>query len=303
MVDAPPCLVHQIPEPMPKSPQSNAVLLISCPDQTGLVANVTQFIHANHGNVVHLDQHVDPQKGMVLMRLAWELEGFWIPRERIAEMFAPLAERFSMQWQLRFSDHVHRMAVLVSKEAHCLHDILAHASSGEWSVEIPLIIGNHPTLEPVAQRYGIPFHHVPVDKDAKERAEDAQLALLAEHDIDLVVLARYMQIVSPRFIERYPQALINIHHSFLPAFAGAKPYHAAYDRGVKIIGATSHYVTAELDAGPIIEQDVVRISHKDALKDLLRKGHELEKVVLSRAIWHHIHHNVLVYGNKTVVFV
>ena len=287
---------------MARTRRCSAVLLISCPDQTGLVANVTQFIHANNGNVVHLDQHVDRQQSVFFMKLAWDLEGFWIPRERIGEKFAPIAERFSMTWDLHFSDDVHRLAVFVSKQGHCLHDILAHASSGAWKVEIPIIIGNHPTLQPVAERFEIPFACIPVDPDTKQQAEAEQLALLQEHDVDVVVLARYMQIVSGEFVARYPNRIINIHHSFLPAFAGAKPYHAAHDRGVKVIGATSHYVTPELDAGPIIEQDVVRVSHKDAVRDLMRKGQELEKVVLSRAIWHHIHHNVLVYGNKTVVF-
>ena len=287
---------------MAKSRRSTATLLISCPDQTGLVATVTQFIHANNGNIVHLDQHVDRQHAVFFMKLTWDLEGFWIPRERITEKFEPTAQRFEMDWSLRFSDQVPRIAVFVSKQGHCLHDILAHASSGEWKVDIPLIISNHPTLQAVAEQFHIPFACIPVGADNKQQAEEEQLALLEQHDIDLVVLARYMQIVSERFVERFPNRIINIHHSFLPAFAGAKPYHAAFDRGVKIIGATSHYVTAELDAGPIIEQDVVRISHKDAVRDLVRKGQELEKVVLSRALWHHINHNVLVYGNKTVVF-
>jgi formyltetrahydrofolate deformylase len=284
------------------APRSNAILLISCPDQTGLVATVTQFIHANNGNIVHLDQHVDPRQGVFLMKLTWDIDSFWIPRERIAEKFEEIAKRFSMDWCLRFSDHVHRIAVFVSKQGHCLHDILAHTSSGEWNATIPLIISNHTTLEPVANRFGIPFAHVPIDSASKAEAESKQLALLEQHDIDLVVLARYMQIVSEDFVRRLPNRIINIHHSFLPAFAGAKPYHAAHDRGVKIIGATSHYVTAELDAGPIIEQDVERISHKDNVRDLLRKGQDLEKVVLSRAIWHHINHDILVYGNKTAVF-
>lgn len=284
------------------APRSNAILLISCPDQTGLVATVTQFIHANNGNIVHLDQHVDPRQGVFLMKLTWDIDSFWIPRERIAEKFEEIAKRFSMDWSLRFSDHVHRIAVFVSKQGHCLHDILAHTSSGEWNATIPLIISNHTTLEPVAKRFDIPFAHVPIDSVSKTEAESKQLDLLEQHDIDLVVLARYMQIVSDDFVRKYPNRIINIHHSFLPAFAGAKPYHAAHDRGVKIIGATSHYVTAELDAGPIIEQDVERISHKDNVRDLLRKGQDLEKVVLSRAIWHHINHDILVYGNKTAVF-
>jgi formyltetrahydrofolate deformylase len=281
---------------------ATAVVLISCPDQTGLVANITQFIHANNGNIVHLDEHVDMQTRTFLMRLEWELEGFWIPRERIAEKLGPMAERFSMQWQLRFSDERARMAIFVSKQSHCLHDILSHTSAGEWNVELPLIISNHPDLEAVARRFGIEYHCIPVDKDARADAEARQLELLARHGIDLVVLARYMQVLSEGFVRRYPNRIINIHHSFLPAFAGGKPYHAAYERGVKLIGATSHYATAELDGGPIIEQDVARIGDKDGIEDLVRKGKDLEKVVLSRAIWSHLEHQVLVYGQRTVVF-
>jgi formyltetrahydrofolate deformylase len=286
----------------PKPTPSTAVLLISCPDQTGLVANTTGFIHANNGNIVHLDQHVDHQGGVFLMKLTWDLDGFWIPAERVAEKFQPIAERFRMTWSLHFSEVVPRMAIFVSKQGHCLHDILAHVSAGEWNATIPIIVSNHPTLAPVAERFGIPFACIPVDADTKAEAEAKQIALMDEHQVDLIVLARYMQIVSDDFVRRYPNRIINIHHSFLPAFAGAKPYHAAHERGVKLIGATSHYVTAELDAGPIIEQDVVRISHKDAVRDLIRKGQDLEKVVLSRAVWHHIQHDILVYGNKTAVF-
>ena len=281
---------------------ATAVVLISCPDQTGLVANLTQFIHANNGNIVHLDEHVDMQTRTFLMRLEWQLEGFWIPRERISEKLGPMAERFSMQWQLRFSDERARMAIFVSKQSHCLHDILSHTSAGEWNVELPLIISNHPDLEGVAERFGIEYHCVPVEEDARADAEAKQLALLERHRIDLVVLARYMQVLSEPFVRRYPNRIINIHHSFLPAFAGGKPYHAAYERGVKLIGATSHYATAELDGGPIIEQDVARIGDKDGIEDLVRKGKDLEKVVLSRAIWSHLEHQVLVYGQRTVVF-
>jgi len=283
-------------------PSPTAVLLISCPDQTGLVASVSQFLFANNGNVVHLDEHVDLTTRTFLMRVEWTLDGFWIPREHITEKFQPIADRFSMCFQLMFSDEKHRMAVFVSRQAHCLHDILARTTSGEWNVELPLIVSNHPDLQDVASRFGVAFHHIPVDKDSRAQAEAAALALLDEHGIDLVVLARYMQVLSADFVARYPNRIINIHHSFLPAFAGARPYHAAHARGVKIIGATSHYVTSDLDAGPIIEQDVVRISHKDAVEDLIRKGKDLEKVVLSRAIYAHLEHKILVAGNKTVVF-
>ncbi|MBI4703575.1 MAG: formyltetrahydrofolate deformylase [Deltaproteobacteria bacterium] len=287
---------------MAKERGATAVLLISCPDQTGLVANVTQFIHANNGNIVHLDEHVDMQTRTFLMRLEWEIEGFWIPRERVADKFGPIAERFAMQWRLCFSDGPQRMAVFVSKQSHCLHDILSHTSSGEWNVELPLIVSNHPDLESVARRFGIEYHCIPVEQDARAQAESRQLALLEQHRIDLVVLARYMQVLSDDFVSRYPNRIINIHHSFLPAFPGAKPYHGAYERGVKLIGATSHYATAELDGGPIIEQDVARIGDKDSVDDLVRKGKDLEKVVLSRAIWSHLEHQVLVYGRRTVVF-
>lgn len=287
---------------MPNGRSPTAILLISCPDQTGLVATLTQFLFANNANIVHLDEHVDRTDNTFLMRVEFELEGCYIPRDRLGEKIAPIADRFGMTWRLCFSDQKHRMAVFVSKQPHCLHDILAHTSSGEWNVDLPLIVSNHPDLEGVAQRFGIDFHHVPVTKDNRPEGEAAEVALIDRYQIDLIVLARYMQIVTEDFVSRYPNRIINIHHSFLPAFAGAKPYHAAHARGVKIIGATSHYVTGELDAGPIIEQDVVRISHKDGVDDLIRKGKDLEKVVLSRALYAHLEHRVLVYGNKTVVF-
>lgn len=281
----------------------SAILLIHCPDRPGLVAQVTEFIFKNGGNILYLDQHVDAQAQVFFMRVEWDLGAFTIPDDKISEYFSVLiAERLGMHYTLHFSYDVPRMALLVSKLPHCLYDILSHVESGAWQVRVPLVISNHPTLEHVAQRSGIDFHLVPVRAENKAEMEQKQLALLAEHKIDLVVLARYMQIVSPQFIAAYPNRIINIHHSFLPAFPGAKPYHSAHERGVKIIGATSHYVTADLDAGPIIEQDVTRVTHKDAVPDLLRKGQELEKVVLSRAIWYHLKRRVLVYGNRTVVF-
>jgi formyltetrahydrofolate deformylase len=282
----------------------SATLLIHCPDRMGLVATVTEFIYKNNGNVLYLDQHVDPQAQAFFMRVEWDLCNFAIPDDKIGEFFKVLiADRLGMQWTLYFSDEIPRMALFVSKLPHCLYDILAHVESGEWKVQVPLIISNHSTLEPVARRAGIDYHVVPVNKDNKPEQEQKQLALLRDYGVDFVVLARYMQIVSADFIAYYPSHIINIHHSFLPAFPGAKPYHSAHERGVKIIGATSHYVTADLDAGPIIEQDVVRVSHKDTVEDLIRKGQELEKVVLSRAIWAHLQRKVLVYGNRTVVFV
>lgn len=269
----------------------------------GLVSIVTEFIFNNNGNVLYLDQHVDPQEQVFFMRVEWDLTGFTISDDKIGEYFGVLvAVRCEMEWTLHFSDDIPRMALFVSKLPHCLHDILAHVEAGDWRVQAPLIISNHQALEPVAKRMGIDFYFFPVDKDNKPAQEQQQLELLRQYHVDFIVLARYMQIVSADFISHYPSRIINIHHSFLPAFPGARPYHSAYERGVKIIGATSHYVTADLDAGPIIEQDVVRVTHKDTVDDLLRKGQELEKMVLSRAIWSHIKRKVLVYGNRTVVF-
>lgn len=280
----------------------SATLLISCPDRRGLVASVTAFIFEHNGNIIHLDQHVDFQHQIFFMRVEWDLAEFSIPTAAIAEHFRPIAERFGMTWSLRFSDFVPRMAIFVSHQTHCLYDIVSRYQSGEWQVDIPLIISNHTTAEPIARTFNIDYHFLPISKQNKHEQEQRQRALLEEYRIDFIVLARYMQVLSGEFVGDYPNRIINIHHSFLPAFAGAKPYHSAYDRGVKIIGATSHYVTAELDAGPIIEQDVVRVTHKDAVTDLVRKGKDLEKVVLARAIWYHIQHKILVYNNKTVIF-
>lgn len=237
------------------------------------------------------------------MRVEWELEGFDIPREEIAHAFenSVVADN-PMHWQLYFNDALPRMAIFVSTASHCLYDILSRHYSGEWQVEIPLIISNHEVHRSVSEKYGIPFYHFHINRENKAQVEQAQLELLATHNIDFIILARYMQILSTNFIDRFPHRIINIHHSFLPAFAGAKPYHRAYERGVKIIGATSHYVTNDLDAGPILEQDVVRVSHKDAVADLIRKGKDLEKIVLSRAIWIHLKRKALVHQNKTVIF-
>ena len=285
------------------NPTRSAILLIHCPDRRGLVASVTQFIHENHGNILHLDQHVDTQKQVFFMRVEWDLEGFKIPAEAIGATFEHLiADRYQMQWKLHFSDEVPRLAILVSKLSHCLYDILSRRQSGEWSVEIPLIISNHVDLEPVARTFGIEYHVFPINEANKREQEQKQRALLEQHRVELVILARYMQIVSNEFVSHYPNRIINIHHSFLPAFPGARPYHSAYERGVKIIGATSHFVTADLDAGPIIEQDVVRVSHKNDVDDLIRKGRDLEKLVLARAIWYYLKRRILVYDNRTVVF-
>ena len=281
----------------------SAILLIHCPDRKGLVSAITEFIFKNDGNILYLDQHVDAEQNVFFMRVEWDLANFSIPSEKIGEYFDTLiGEKFEMQWRLYFSDYTPRMAIFVSKMSHCLHDILSRSQSGEWNVEVPLIISNHTDLEPIAKTFGIDHHTISVTKENKKNAEEKQLEILKKYKIDFIVLARYMQILSDEFVSHYPNKIINIHHSFLPAFPGAKPYHSAYERGVKIIGATSHYVTAELDAGPIIEQSVVRVSHKDNIEDLVRKGRDLEKVVLSQAIWHHLKRRILVYGNRTLIF-
>lgn len=280
-----------------------AKLLLHCPDKPGILAEVTDFITVNKGNIIYLDQYVDHVENIFFMRIEWELEGFLVPQEKIEDYFATLyAQKYEMIFRLYFSDTKPRMAIFVSKMSHCLFDLLARYTAGEWNVEIPLIISNHPDLQHVAERFGIPFHLFPITKETKEEQEQKEMELLAKHKITFIVLARYMQVISERMIDAYPNRIINIHHSFLPAFVGAKPYHAAFERGVKIIGATSHYVTTELDAGPIIEQDVVRITHKDTVQDLVNKGKDLEKIVLSRAVQKHIERKVLAYKNKTVIF-
>lgn len=283
--------------------KNTAILLIHCPDRQGILATVTEFLNKNHGNIIYLDQHVDHQEGIFYMRVEWELNGFAIPAEKIGEYFETLiAKPLQMNWRLYFTDDIPRMALFVSTMPHCLFDILGRYTAGEWDVEIPLIIGNHEILKPVVERFGIDFYHFPINKENKAEQEKSEIELLLKYNIDFVVLARYMQILSPEFTERFPNKIINIHHSFLPAFAGAKPYHAAHERGVKIIGATSHYVTSDLDAGPIIEQDVTRCSHVDTVEKLIRKGRDLEKIVLSQAVYKHLQRKILVYKNRTVVF-
>ena len=280
-----------------------AKLLLHCPDKPGILAEVTDFITVNKGNIIYLDQYVDHVENIFFMRIEWELKNFLIPQEKIEDYFATLyAQKYEMFFRLYFSDAKPRMAIFVSKMSHCLFDLLARYTAGEWNVEIPLIISNHPDLQHVAERFGIPFYLFPITKETKEEQEKQEMDLLAKHKVNFIVLARYMQVISERMIDAYPNRIINIHHSFLPAFVGAKPYHAAFERGVKIIGATSHYVTTELDAGPIIEQDVVRITHKDTVEDLVNKGKDLEKIVLSRAVQKHIERKVLAYKNKTVIF-
>jgi len=283
--------------------KNTAILLIHCPDRQGILAMVTEFLNKNGGNIIYLDQHVDRMEKIFYMRVEWELDGFAIPSDRIGEYFDTLiGSPMNMNWKLYFSDTIPRMALFVSKMPHCLFDILARYTAGEWDVEIPLIISNHELLKPVAERFGIDFHYFPITAKNKTEQEQKELELLKEHQIDFVVLARYMQILSPEFVNELPNKIINIHHSFLPAFAGAKPYHAAHERGVKIIGATSHYVTSDLDAGPIIEQDVTRCSHVDTIQKLIRKGRDLEKIVLSQAVFKHLQRKILVYNNRTVVF-
>lgn len=280
-----------------------AKLLLHCPDKPGILAEVTDFITVNKGNIIYLDQHVDHVENIFFMRIEWELQDFLIPQEKIEDYFATLyAQKYAMSFRLYFSDTKPRMTIFVSKMSHCLFDMLARYTAGEWNVDIPLIVSNHPDLQHVAERFGIPFYLFPITKENKAEQERLEMDLLAKYNITFIVLARYMQVISEQMINAYPNRIINIHHSFLPAFVGAKPYHAAFERGVKIIGATSHYVTTELDAGPIIEQDIVRITHKDTVQDLINKGKDLEKIVLSRAVQKHIERKVLVYKNKTVIF-
>jgi formyltetrahydrofolate deformylase len=278
------------------------ILLVSCPDRKGIVAAVTGFIAKHNGNVLQLDQHVDAEESVFFMRVEWEEHGFDIPRDGIAAQFRAIADDFKMRWDLRYSDAVPRMAVYVSKDSHCLYDILSRVHSGEWNVAVPAVVGNHPDLASVAKKFGIEFREFPMSTSSKAAQEREELALMKELSVDFIVLARYMQILPADFVLQYPNRIINIHHSFLPAFPGAKPYHSAHVRGVKIIGATSHYVTAELDTGPIIEQDVIHVSHKDSVEDMVRKGKDLEKVVLARAVWWHLQNRILVYNNKTVIF-
>ncbi|MGF1497117.1 MAG: formyltetrahydrofolate deformylase [Elainellaceae cyanobacterium] len=280
---------------------ATATLLISCPDQRGLVAKIANFIYANGGNIIHADQHTDAAAGLFLTRIEWQLEGFNLPRDIIGPAFNAIAQPLNANWQLHFSDTVPRIAIWVTKQSHCLLDLLWRQQAGEFSAEIPLIISNHPTLQPIAHQFGIDYHHIPISRETKQAQEAQELDLLQRYGVDLVILAKYMQVVSPWLLERFP-TIINIHHSFLPAFAGANPYHRAHERGVKIIGATAHYATEDLDEGPIIEQDVVRVSHRDEVADLVRKGADLERIVLARAVRLHLQNRVLVYGNRTVVF-
>lgn len=286
-----------------KEAKQTAILLIHSPDRVGIVAAITDFLHKNQGNILSLDQHVDVAENRFFMRVEWDLTDFMIPKEKIDDYFATLVGlRFEMVWELHFSNKKPRLAIFVSKKSHCLYDILQRYMSGEWQVEIPLIVSNHENLGYIAKRFDIDFHVFPIDPTNKAEQEEREIALLQQNNIDLVILARYMQILGKPFIEAYPNKIINIHHSFLPAFKGGRPYHSAHRRGVKLIGATSHYVTEDLDEGPIISQDVSKVSHKESVADLIRKGQDLEKIVLSQAIWLEIQQKVLPYKNRTIVF-
>jgi len=283
--------------------KNNAILLLSCPDKKGIVNSVTDFLLKNDGNVIDIDQHVDLENQHFFMRVEWELDGFNIPHDKIREYFETLvASRYNMKSELHFSQHQPKVALFVSKYSHCLFDILSRFQSEEWNIEIPLIISNHNKLSYIANKYDIPFEHIPITKDTKTAQEQIQIKLIKKYKIDLIVLARYMQILSNNFVDHFPHKIINIHHSSLPAFIGANPYKAAFERGVKFMGATGHYVTADLDQGPIIAQDITQITHRDTIDDMKRKGRDIEKIVLAKAIWSHINNNVIVHNNKTVVF-
>ncbi|MBU2590619.1 MAG: formyltetrahydrofolate deformylase [Nitrospinae bacterium] len=279
-----------------------AILLLSCLDQIGLIAKISQFVSERGGNIIDLDEHVDQVEHIFSIRVEWEMKKFSILPSQLKSAFAPLAEEFGASWDIKFLEEKSRIAVFVSKYDHCLNEILWRNKIGEFPVEISLIVSNHPDLEPLAGHYQIPFYYFPITTDNKTEVEKRELELLEAHKIDTIVLARYMQILSPLFVKQYPNRTINIHHSFLPAFAGGNPYKQAFDRGVKIIGATSHYVTEELDEGPIIEQDIIRITHRDTIESLMRKGRDLERMVLAKALHYHFQHRVLVRGRKTVVF-
>ena len=281
---------------------ANAILLLSCPDQRGLVARLSNFIFQNNGNIVHADQHTSKSGKFFFMRIEWELNGFALSREEIPVVFAPLARQYGMKWDLHFTDYMPRMAIFVSKHVHCLHDLILRRHLGELAAGVEAVISNHPDAQDLVEQFGLKFFHFPITEKNKEQQEARELELLGEMKIDLVVLARYMQILGGKFLEYYGNRIINIHHSFLPAFAGGNPYQQAFDRGVKIIGATGHYVTEQLDDGPIIAQDVIKISHRDTVTDIQTKSKDLERIVLARALRLHLENKILVYGSKTIVF-
>jgi formyltetrahydrofolate deformylase len=282
--------------------KNTAILLISCPDRKGIVLAVAGFLYEHGANILHSDQHQDNELGLFFMRVEWALADFDLDRTSFQEKFSQLASQFAMSWQVEYCDKIPIIAVFASSQLHCLADLLYRHQTGELMCEIGVIISNHQAAAPLADYHGVSFHYAPVTAETKLFVEDKELALLRSHSVDLVVLARYMQVLSPKFVSEYPRKIINVHHSFLPAFTGAKPYHAAFAKGVKLIGSTSHYVTDVLDEGPIIEQDVIRISHRDQLEDLIQKGRDLERIVLSRAVRWHLNRRILCYANKTVVF-
>lgn len=282
--------------------QHRAVLLIWCQDNKGITAAVTNFIASNNGNIIHADQHIDEQTKTFFMRIEWMLDGFAICEEKILDKFSPIAEKFQMDYNLYFSDQIPAAAIFVSRHMHCLYDLLLRHKEGHFNCRIPIIISNHTDAKPIADTFGIKFYHIPITKENKLEQEKKELDILHASGIDILILARYHQILTGSFVDEFPNRIINIHHSFLPAFAGSDPYGQAYRKGVKIIGATSHYVTEQLDQGPIISQDVVKISHRESLQDIIRKGQDLEKIVLSRAVQWHLERKILVYNNKTVVF-
>jgi len=284
-----------------KSPSGSAILLLSCKDRTGLISRISHFVFERGGNILDLDEHVDG--GHFFIRLAWDMKNFSVSEADVAEAFSPLGKEFDARWEMNFTGKNMQVAIFVSKLDHCLQEILWRQRLGEFNIDIPVIISNHEDLKPLADHYGVPFFFFPISGEIKEQQEEKELALLKEHNIDTVVLARYMQVLTPSFVKNFSNRIINIHHSFLPAFVGSNPYKQAYERGVKIIGATSHYVTETLDDGPIIEQDVIRISHKDTVDDLVRKGRDLERLILARALYYHAQYRVLVHGKKTIVFV
>ncbi|MGA7161391.1 MAG: formyltetrahydrofolate deformylase [Bacteroidota bacterium] len=279
-----------------------ATLLLSCPDRKGLVSLISNFIFERGGNILDLDEHVNAQEQRFFLRVAWDMKDFSVNPDRLDEAFLPMAREFRAEWSIRLNRNRHRLAIFVSKYDHCLQEILWRHDLGEFDAEIALVISNHPDLGFLAERYNLPFHVFPITQENKASQETREIALLEKNNVDTIVLARYMQVLSPAFLEKYPNRILNIHHSFLPAFAGSNPYKQAYERGVKIVGATSHYVTELLDEGPIIEQDIIRISHKDSLEDLIRKGRDLERLVLARGLRLHLQDRILVYGGKTIVF-
>jgi formyltetrahydrofolate deformylase len=288
---------------MDSKSHDRAIILMDCKDAKGIVYAVTDFVLANKGNIIKLGQHVDDEEGHFFMRIEWDLSEFSIPHDKIGEYFDTLiGKKFNMSWELHFGFDKTRMAIFVSKYSHCIHDILSRHESGEWDVEIPLIISNHTKFEPLAQQHNIDFHYVPKTRSNKQQQEKLEIEILNKYDINFIILARYMQILTPLLVNAFPKKIINIHHSSLPAFPGANPYKSAFHRGVKFMGATAHYATEDLDEGPIIAQDVIPITHRDNISDMKRKGRDIEKIVLARAIWSHLNHNILIYKNRTVVF-